>query len=285
MPTKKPQVHIVCYDDGHIIPRMYRWLSQVLGWSMGPFVATESDVINYYAPYTMLGHYGASQGKSMAWFTHKETASPAKIAIWERGKQAIDYPLVTSPLYQHELGARLITPGIDQDHFKPRGKQPGKGVIGVVGTYQPRKGPELALTLNGIKAAKTVRVVGDDWPSFTNSQKIPYADMPAFYCGLDLFVCTSTEEGIPAPPLEALACGIPVVIPRNVGMLDLLPDEAGIYRYEAGNEKEMATAVRAALAAKHDRNTLRDFVAPYTVGAWVESHQRVLEQISTHVEN
>lgn len=281
MPIK---VHIVCYDDGHIIPRMYRWLSQVLDWSMGAYISPESDVINYYAPYTMLGHYGASQGKSMAWFTHKETASPAKIAIWERGKSVIDYPLVTAPIYQHELGARLITPGIDQDHFKPRGKQPKKGVVGVVGTYQPRKGPELALTLNSIKAVKDVRVVGDNWPGF-DSLKIPYADMPSFYCGLDLFVCTSTEEGIPAPPLEALACGIPVVIPRNVGMLDLLPDEAGIYRYEAGNEREMATAVRSALAAKHDRNILRDFVAPYTVGAWVESHQAVLEQISTWVEN
>ena len=183
------------------------------------------------------------------------------------------------------MGAQLITPGIDQDHFKPRGKQPKKGVIGVVGTYQPRKGTELALTLNSIKTVKDLRVVGDDWPSFTNSQKIPYSDMPSFYCGLDLFVCTSTEEGIPAPPLEALACGIPVVIPRNVGMLDLLPDEAGIYRYEAGNQKEMATAVRSALAAKHDRNTLRDYVAPYTVLAWVESHQQLLEQISTRVEN
>ncbi len=273
MPIK---VHIACHDDGHIIPRMYRWLRDVLGWSMGPFLASESDIINYYAPYTMFGAYGRSGSKSMAWFTHKESANAAKLSIWQNAKQHITMPLVTSPLYQQELNATLITPGIDQDHFKPRGKQPGKGVVGIVGTYQPRKGPDLAAVLQKDKAVKSLQIVGDDWPGF-DSLKIPYTDMPSFYCGLDLFVCTSTEEGIPAPPLEALACGIPVVIPTGVGMLDLLPDEPGIYRYEAGNEKELKTAVKAALAGKHSRNTLRDFVAPYTILAWVESHQQALE--------
>jgi glycosyltransferase involved in cell wall biosynthesis len=96
---------------------------------------------------------------------------------------------------------------------------------------------------------------------------------------LDVFICTSTEEGIPAPPLEALACGVPVVIPVGVGMLDLLPDEPGIYRYEAGNQKELATAVKSALAGKHERPTLRDYVAPYTVSAWAESHQAVIDKL------
>lgn len=273
MPTK---VHIACHDDGHIIPRMYRWLVGTLNWSMGPFLASGSDVINYYAPYTMFGAYGRSAGRSMAWFTHKESANAAKLSIWQNAKQHITMPLVTSPIYQQELSAVLITPGIDQDHFKPRGKQPGKGVVGIVGTYQPRKGPDLAAALQKDKAVKSLQIVGDDWPGF-DSLKIPYADMPSFYCGLDVFVCTSTEEGIPAPPLEALACGVPVVIPTNVGMLDLLPDEPGIYRYEAGDEKGMKTAVKAALAGKHSRNALRDYVAPYTVGAWVESHQKALE--------
>ncbi len=280
MPIK---VHIACHDDGHIIPRMYGWLRGALGWSMGPYISHESDVINYYAPYTMLGHYGRSE-RSMAWFTHKETANPAKLELWQRGKQQIDYPLVTAPIYQHELGARIITPGIDQDHFKPRGKQPGKGVVGIVGTYQPRKGPELATVVNGLKEVKNLSIVGDNWPGL-DSQKIAYADMPSFYCGLDLFVCTSTEEGIPAPPLEALACGVPIVIPTGVGMLDLLPNEDGIYRYEAGDEKGLKTAVKAALAGKHSRNTLRDYVSPYTILAWVQSHQDVIEQISTRVED
>lgn len=284
MPTR---VHIACFDDGHIIPRMYGWLRDVLGWSMGPYISTEKDTLNYYAPYTMYGRFGPSANPSLAWFTHKETANPAKMTIWQNAKQHIDYPLVTSPVYQAELGATLITPGIDQDHFKPRGKQPGKGVVGIVGTYQPRKGPGLAQAVQSLKAVKDLQIVGDDLPGF-NSQKIAYADMPSFYCGLDLFVCTSTEEGIPAPPLEALACGIPVVIPRGVGVLDLLPDETGIYRYDAGNERELKTAVKAALAGTHDRNTLRDYVAPYTVGAWVKSHQHVIdyvEQISTRVED
>ena len=155
--------------------------------------------------------------------------------------------------------------------------------MGLSGQPGPRKGVGLAQSLSSTKEVKKLIAIGGDWPEI-DSKIVDYADIPAFYNGLDLYVCTSTEEGIPAPPLEALACGVPVVIPRGVGMLDLLPDETGIYRYDAGNEKELKTAVKEALAAKHSRNTLRDFVAPYTILAWVESHQRIIEQISTRVE-
>jgi len=41
--------------------------------------------------------------------------------------------------------------------------------------------------------------------------RIPFSEMPDFYRGLDVFVCTSSMEGTPNPLLEAMACGIPVV--------------------------------------------------------------------------
>ena len=229
----------------------------------------------------MYGRFGPIGTKTTGWFTHKESASLAKLEIWESAGKNITLPLVTSKIYQDELRASLITPGIDQNHFKPSRKRfPKKGIIGIVGTYQPRKGPNLALDVASIDAVNDVRIVGDDWPGFTNSQKIAYADMPKFYRDLDLFVCTSTEEGIPAPPLEALACGVSVLVPVGVGMLDDLPHGNGVYRYEAGNADEMKVQIELILgSANHDRKTLRDYVAPYTKRAWIDSHKQAMESL------
>lgn len=275
------KVHVACFDDNHIVPRMMQWLSDSLGWSIGPYLQTGGGVeINYYAPYTMYGRFGPG-GKSMAWFTHKESASPAKLEIWKNAGKHITMPLVTSKLYQNELNATLITPGIDQSHFKlSRKRFPKKGIVGIVGTYQPRKGPNLALDVLNADGVNDVRIVGDDWPGIFNSRKIAYKDMPKFYRDLDLFVCTSTEEGIPAPPLEALACGVPVLVPIGVGMLDDLPHAPGIYRYTSGDADEMKAQIELILdGANHKRAELRDYVAPYTKQAWVDSHKLAMENL------
>ncbi len=40
---------------------------------------------------------------------------------------------------------------------------------------------------------------------------VPDADLPALYAGADLFLCASHYEGFGFPPLEAMACGVPVI--------------------------------------------------------------------------
>lgn len=54
-----------------------------------------------------------------------------------------------------------------------------------------------------------------------NTNYIPFEKMPDYYNSLDLYVCASKTEGTPAPILEAMACGVPV-ISTNVGVVDEL---------------------------------------------------------------
>jgi glycosyltransferase involved in cell wall biosynthesis len=54
----------------------------------------------------------------------------------------------------------------------------------------------------------------------------PDADLPALYARATLFVYPSLYEGFGLPPLEALACGTPVVAADNSSLPETLGDAA-----------------------------------------------------------
>lgn len=51
-----------------------------------------------------------------------------------------------------------------------------------------------------------------------NEGMIPHEKMPEYYNSIDVYICASKTEGTPAPVLEAMACGIPI-ISTNVGIV------------------------------------------------------------------
>ena len=269
------RVHIACIDDNHIVPRMSRWLADAHGWTIGPNADNSADV-NLYMPYTMLAPLGMARTPTAAWFTHHEPDT-GKAAIWQRAARDMSLRLVTSRLYLDGLSAHgptlRVQPGIDRERFTPRGKRHGKGLIGVAGIGSARKGTELVRRL--VSDGYDVTAAGRGWG--IPERMVDYDDMPALYSSLDVYLCTATIEGIPAPPLEALACGAKVVVPSGVGIMDELPEMTGIRHYEAGNYADMKRALEMALADDTYGDILRDVTAPYSKRAWCDSFQAALE--------
>jgi glycosyltransferase involved in cell wall biosynthesis len=57
-------------------------------------------------------------------------------------------------------------------------------------------------------------------------QYVPDGDLPALYSGASLFVCPSLYEGFGFPPLEAMACGTPVVSSSAGSLPEVLGEDA-----------------------------------------------------------
>lgn len=274
-------VHICSIDDKHIVPRMMSWLRDSLGWSMSER-PRPSATLNYYGPYLSWAAVPGVDTLKAGWFTHYEPDT-AKGEIWQQASRIFDLRCTAANLYLDQLSTSgltaKVTAGVDQEHFAPKTQRSKKSKlprVGLSGVGQPRKGVALAERLTASQMKVELVAAGRDWGEIPSTW-IPYEEMPAFYNSLTVYICTAVIEGIPAPPLEALACGVKVVVPAGVGMMDELPETEGVRHYTAGDSSDLVRAVRQALADEASRETLRDVVAPYTVKAWCESHRAAVE--------
>ena len=277
------RVNVVCrnLNDDRVIPRFARYLRDHLGWTLTAAPDPRAEVV-------YLSGYFESQ-KCQPWpsvpvaamFTHREETPPgnAKAKLFDAVAQRVQLRVAMCQLYAELLskfGPTIQPPlPVERDKFTiAHSRRRGRPVVGFSGyTYRNhRKGEDLVKAVLASKIGKRVewRASGRGWPVKTTRYK--WVEMPAFYQGLDVLVCPSRVEGGPMPVLEALSCGVRVVIPRKVGILDELPDTAGIHRYERGDAKGLVRALEAALSEPFDRKALRAVTEPYTVEAWCKAH-------------
>jgi len=83
---------------------------------------------------------------------------------------------------------------------------------------------------------------------------VPPEDLPFFYNAADLFVFPSLYEGFGIPPLEAMACGTPVVC-SNRGSLPEITGEAA-RMVNPDSPADLAQAMKEVLENKDYRDTL-----------------------------
>jgi len=224
-----------------------------------------------------------------AYFTHVEEQPPgnAKAKLYDSVAARVDLRIATAALYAEplaEYGPTVqVSPPVERGRFTIPAQRNKRLVAGFSGfTYaNGRKGEDIARRIVASEPGQRAewRASGRGWPVPT--RMYAWAELPAFYQSLDVLVVTATVEGVPMPPLECLACGVSVVVPRGVGLLDELPDLPGIHRYERGDARDAARALGEALDARGevDREALRGVTAPYSVTAWCEQHRQAFEEL------
>lgn len=277
-------IHIVCsrLDADRVLPRLARSLAEGTSWSIAE-IPSDTAKLNYFFPYLELQKKQWTKTKSAAWFTHKDTNAQAKANLWDDVAARVDLRTLTAGVYRQDLeqhgSVSMMRPIVERDRFVPKKKKRGR-VVGVSGWLynDNRKGEDLIARLAKSNISCQWKASGRGWPVRTKSYT--WKDMPGFYQSLDLFVCASRTEGVPMPPLEVLSCGIPVVIPRNVGMLDDLPDISGIHRFDSGNYKDLEQALRKALGSPPpDAGKLRATTEPYCMDNWTNDHRIAFENL------
>jgi glycosyltransferase involved in cell wall biosynthesis len=58
---------------------------------------------------------------------------------------------------------------------------------------------------------------------------VPDEDLPALYCGAEVFVYPSVYEGFGLPPLEGMACGTPVVCSNTSALPEVVGEAAALF--------------------------------------------------------
>jgi len=287
------RVNVVCrnYDDDRVLPRFARYLAQGLRWELTRTPDAEADVI-YWMGYfeAQLMRQPVGDRLLAAYFTHREEwpAGNSKAALFDELGRRVDLRVVMCRRYGQELEANGLTAQpplpVERERFRPirkaRRRVPVAGMSGY--TYpNGRKGNDLVRALLQSNLANRVewRASGRGWPVATH--RYSWEEMPRFYQELDLLVCPSRVEGGPMPVLEALSCGVAVVVPEHVGIIDELPQVTGITRYAAGNPVGLVAAVEKALAErdKSRPEELREVTRGYTVQAFCEAHARAFEEV------
>lgn len=113
---------------------------------------------------------------------------------------------------------------------------------------------------------------------------VPYRDLPALMRNAAMFVFPSLNEGFGMPPLEAMACGAPVIT-SNVSSLPEVVGPAGIL-VDPDNVDEMADAIHKIAVDSNLREELgRKGLEQARLFSWRKSAENVLAvlaQISRH---
>lgn len=209
------------------------------------------------------------------------------------------------------LRTSVVPCGVDTNAFSPDGTAAARGTrsrIVSVGRMVPRKGFEtLIRALPRIPAAELVIVGGPpstavaDDPHAQQLQRlatqlgvadrvqllgaVTRAEMPAVLRSADVVACTPWYEPFGMVPLEAMACGVPVVATAVGGIRDSVVDGVTGRLVPPKDPRAVAAAITALLADRRRRTALGEAGrerarARYTWDRIAADTERVYEKVT-----
>ncbi len=291
------KVHMVTYwmgkrrKDGRPWPRFTRYLHKALGWSASHNMHPKADV-NYILTATTgwrkHGHPWTHRSGKLACRFGARPRYGLKARLWDEGMRAVDLRLTEAHRFAREFAefgpsARIIGFPLEHNLFtvvpKPRNAKP---TIGVAGYIAPRgAGVEMATQLALYPGTRDWRIkaAGHGWS--IPCRRYDYAELPRFYQSLDVYLIPRDGQNGSTSVWQALACGVPIVIPAGVPAMDEdLPNMPGIYRYAMGDFDEMVEQIQRCLDERptHNRQALRGMTEEQTIERFCAEHKRVFEE-------
>jgi glycosyltransferase involved in cell wall biosynthesis len=241
-----------------------------------------------------------------------------KFALINAGSRRVVF--VSDHLRQHILaGARLaperttrIYNGIDLACHAPQrgttlrqelGLHDTDILIGAVGNLRPAKGYDVLLQAAALLAARDTRfkiVIAGHGSGQLHQHLLALrarlglegrvfflgfrADVVDFLHNLDIFVLSSITEGLSISTIEALACGLPVVVTRSGGPEEIVHHENNGLLVDVGSPGQLAAAVEriatdAVLARALSTNALRS-AARFDESAMLADYEALYDELT-----
>jgi glycosyltransferase involved in cell wall biosynthesis len=220
-----------------------------------------------------------------AWFTHWPT-TVHKRNVYTKVAGEMDFATYSTPKYEHILEELhdgqpyFLNAVVDRDKFiiQPKIKRK-KPVIGFVGymSEKGRKQPELVQQLINSLPNLNFIAAGRGWPCFT--YHYDWSELQDFYANIDVWVCTSKAEALPAPLLEALSCGTKVVMPIGCGLASEFRESIGVRFYNPNSLYDLITTLKVALYDNANPDYLRSLTEIYSIENWQKNHKDVFRKV------
>lgn len=156
-----------------------------------------------------------------------------------------------------ERNLEIIRNGIVIPELRDRAGEKHGFVIGSAGRFVPVKDYPLMVEVAKEMSAKTDKIrfeLAGEGPMLGDIQGLINRhglegrfmlrgfihDVSTFYEGLDVYLNTSLHEGIPMSVLEAMAHGVPPIVPRVGGLEEIVTDGVDGYLVDTRNPRDFA---------------------------------------------
>lgn len=212
----------------------------------------------------------------------EDTSPPDRIRLERSIARRVDRVIATCSDEVFELvrlgmprsRASVVPCGVDLDSFSPNGPRVPRGAahrVVTVGRLVPRKGFDIAITaLKSLPETELVIAGGPVHKELTEDAEaerlrgvadvlgvrerlrvvgqVPRAEMPALLRSASVVACTPWYEPFGITPLEAMACGVPVVAGAVGGLIDTVVDGVTGSLVPPRDPHRLASAIRTLLA-------------------------------------
>jgi glycosyltransferase involved in cell wall biosynthesis len=128
-----------------------------------------------------------------------------------------------------------------------------KGVPVLLEAFSRFSRKDAQLTIVGNTSTRSMRKYMENWINRDTRIRLAPGDPLPYVQQADLYVHPSVEDGLAYAPLEAMACGVPVIVTDDTGMKEYVRDGENGYVVPTGSWEAILERMEAIANSKRAR--------------------------------